>query len=1120
MVRLLLIMLAVLWAPLFGADSFTATGPGTVVTLTASPLGFLQSGTYQISGSFTATLQWQYSQDRSSWSTFNTYTAPAGPITFTAPGYYRLNCSAYTSGTAIGTVSVGPRIYQQQYGSNGSLLFQVDDAGVTAPGLRSSASSTGLPTGLTAVSPIFAPDTVLTSATNDTAAAPEARAFYPSSVYFLPLAQRLNLQSALDQYGAVRLENGDYSLGTAANSAITMRTGYRLYGVGVISCKVPSLIIAAGAQGVVVSGVGSFANPQTIAFNAGATTANCMFRHVGYVTYTGTSCDVDGCTWIDCVNSQWLIDCTAGGHWSNNRMIGMSSQGTAPELSIKGNPLIPSVGNQYGIHISLQQNAGNNGIILQNHSNASVWLMNSERNNGTALPGLVADNTNDVLRLFSIAGGQNAGTMLSIGAPLFLLNYNNLSGNTITTAFGSTNTVSASFEDIRQSLNTDAATLPTRFSGYDNSGTTTKQNGTAISTALAAGPAASFASLMYPARTEAVWNTPTWDLPPAPGLGPQWAASLASLPDSSAYLQGLINAGIAMPGPGVFKVVTPLKMGDGHGLIGAGMNRTILVAATTGTDIFVNDTGITGDNQHIVLTDCTLQGGANGIHHSSGLVARYQFTNMIISHVCFRDMVNAGMFCDQIYAWDSNAIANCDFVNCGYGLRSFGPAAAPNDYIGYVDKMHIFHCRFLTCGYGTFWNELNRADNNDVCVSCAFNDCSTAASSGDQMNEQAFINCVFNNNVGDPTVKVSAGELQMLGCTMNCGGQSFGSMVDGSSIYLTDCTMNVGTGTGFNGFGTTFPTSQKILHNNTFNIPCPNGMQNVQSINNNFTKDNSNLNVGWAFKTASVLTTPIATTSAPVPQFLRGAALPALIERFETIDGQGVDTPFSPKLLSVAAAATYPEARTIIKLSSHMVEDFANGPLQDKSAGGNINSTGANNDTAHIGVWKLQTLAGATNIAALGTNAVGMTFGQGSGYLDWVFQLPVLSNGTDRYTIRIGFGSQNATDPNDGCYLRYSDAMNAGKWQFVTRSAGVETATDTGVAADILWHRIRITFNAAGTSLAVSFDGAAAVATNTTNIPNGQFRTFGLLAEITKSLGSTSLAMLLDMVDFTMSQNL
>lgn len=141
MLRTLLLLAAFLLAPLWGTDSFTSATAGTTVSLAANPLGFTQTGTYQVSGTFVATLQWQFSVDGRNWATYNTYTAPVGPIVFSAPGFYRFNCSAYTSGTAVGTVTLAPKLYQQQYASNGTLLFQVDDSGVTAFGLGSGAVS-------------------------------------------------------------------------------------------------------------------------------------------------------------------------------------------------------------------------------------------------------------------------------------------------------------------------------------------------------------------------------------------------------------------------------------------------------------------------------------------------------------------------------------------------------------------------------------------------------------------------------------------------------------------------------------------------------------------------------------------------------------------------------------------------------------------------------------------------------------------------------------------------------------------------------------------------------------------------------------------------------------------
>jgi hypothetical protein len=142
MIRTLALFAALILAPLFGADSFTGVGTGAVYSLTRNPLGFPQTGTYQVSGSFVATVAVQFSMDgQNNWGTITTATAPVGPVVFSAAGYYRFACTAYTSGTAVGTVVIAPRIYQQQYGSNGTLLFQVDDSGVTAAGLGTGAVS-------------------------------------------------------------------------------------------------------------------------------------------------------------------------------------------------------------------------------------------------------------------------------------------------------------------------------------------------------------------------------------------------------------------------------------------------------------------------------------------------------------------------------------------------------------------------------------------------------------------------------------------------------------------------------------------------------------------------------------------------------------------------------------------------------------------------------------------------------------------------------------------------------------------------------------------------------------------------------------------------------------------
>jgi hypothetical protein len=71
---------------------------------------------------------------------------------------------------------------------------------------------------------------------------------------------------------------------------------------------------------------------------------------------------------------------------------------------------------------------------------------------------------------------------------------------------------------------------------------------------------------------------------------------------------------------------------------------------------------------------------------------------------------------------------------------------------------------------------------------------------------------------------------------------------------------------------------------------------------------------------------------------------------------------------------------------------------------------------------------------------------------------------------------------NDELFFRYTDNVNGGRWEAVTKAGGVETATDTGIAVVAnTWYKLRLVVNAAATSVAFSINGAL-VATNVSNI--------------------------------------
>ncbi len=95
-----------------------------------------------------------------------------------------------------------------------------------------------------------------------------------------------------------------------------------------------------------------------------------------------------------------------------------------------------------------------------------------------------------------------------------------------------------------------------------------------------------------------------------------------------------------------------------------------------------------------------------------------------------------------------------------------------------------------------------------------------------------------------------------------------------------------------------------------------------------------------------------------------------------------------------------------------------------------------------------------------------------------------VTSGLTNHRVEVGFSDRAingdiATDPANGAYFR---ALTAGNWIAVTRSGGVETATDTGVAVSAVnYQTLRIEINDA-TNVKFLINNTI-VATHTTNIP-------------------------------------
>lgn len=177
--------------------------------------------------------------------------------------------------------------------------------------------------------------------------------------------------------------------------------------------------------------------------------------------------------------------------------------------------------------------------------------------------------------------------------------------------------------------------------------------------------------------------------------------------------------------------------------------------------------------------------------------------------------------------------------------------------------------------------------------------------------------------------------------------------------------------------------------------------------------------------------------------------------------------------------------------------------------GAGVNADNAG-DADHGHIVRITTGSTGSGRAGFTSGSNVTTFGNRKTYLETVFKLVALSDGTDVYTLRFGFQDSLNSDGTDGMYFRYTHGTNSGKWEAVTRQASTETATDTGITADTNWHRLAIKF--VSSSLVEFYIDGVLVASNTTNIPNSSQPAGAFSFKIVKGSGTNAREIYLDSV--------
>lgn len=199
-------------------------------------------------------------------------------------------------------------------------------------------------------------------------------------------------------------------------------------------------------------------------------------------------------------------------------------------------------------------------------------------------------------------------------------------------------------------------------------------------------------------------------------------------------------------------------------------------------------------------------------------------------------------------------------------------------------------------------------------------------------------------------------------------------------------------------------------------------------------------------------------------------------------------------------------------------EDFLGGTtgMVGLTTGGAGGVTSGNGTASHPGVVAISTGTGTTGAGVVRTaNTADFLFGGGRMVYQSIFRIPTLSDGTNTFTVRFGFGNIATGEQNDGVFLRYTHGTNSGNWQLVAINNSSETATNSSsTPAANTWYRVKVEVNAAGT-LATFYVNDVSIGTVASNIPTAAGHEVGILAgQIVKSAGTTARTIELDYVSF------
>lgn len=566
------------------------------------------------------------------------------------------------------------------------------------------------------------------------------------NAYVLPVTQKATIQAALDKYGSIRLEKGDYS-----GVNIVMKSNQKIYGYPSLN-KISNITIAAGSTGVVLEYL--LPADQTITLQAGGVISNCTFKSIKWATLKATNATFTNNSFIN-FGGPIIIDCSQSGYFRNNKFIKHQSGGLSTVLIMKGNSATPSYGNVH-LHTNFLTPHGDT-TEMDNLQSSTFVGIDAEGWNlaGAGTKAMFKASNMGNVKITDLGGGNNysavrTGAYDIDAANVFVLNkklateFDVISPRTNMTMVGALG-----------GYKRGAGTV----TGYDlwgnlDNSNSIKYNGVEQTTAISNAAVVSNLSSSILGTRYSPWARPTWETLPDP-LGANWRNDRNGKPDSTTYIQTLINnAGIAELPEGVFYISSTLKipLDKNHGIMGKGTGKTVIVGLKDDFPL-ISLTG--GQDANFVLAHLTLQGGSTGVYSSQNFGTQHM-SFVWLKYVVFRDQTN-GFHLDKMMGFDNNFFDNISFVNCNKGFFQDPLVGGVSDNSSFVDKTMFYRGQFLNCTTSVSMLA-TRADNLNAWVDCKFDGGQTALSLSAN-NYPLAANSDFTNFKGNFTI--SSGEISL-----------------------------------------------------------------------------------------------------------------------------------------------------------------------------------------------------------------------------------------------------------------------------------------------------------------------------------------------------------------------